>query len=269
MHTAPVTTRPGQWLRIIQLSDCHVSAEADCLYRGSDPRGTLESMLQAARTWSPDLLLATGDLSEDASEDAYRYLSERLSTLDVPVLTTPGNHDLASLQAAWFGVCPVEEPLVYPAGDWRIVLLNTAVEGYVPGMLSNRMLEGLADALAEREHPKLLVLHHQPVPVGSPWIDRYPLEEPERLWEMIDGRPDIRAIAWGHIHQEFAAWRGATRLLGCPSTATNSQPACSEFTPDPRGPACRWIKLGPDGKIATGTLRAAGEVSPAAVSATK
>lgn len=269
MSTPTRSARFGHCLRVIQLSDCHVSAAADAPYRGANPRASLEAVLRAALAWEPGLVLATGDLSEDASEDAYRYLFERLSALDVPVLTTPGNHDLAALQAEWFESCPVEAPVVHTARGWQIVLLNSAVEGYVPGILSDRMLEGLAAALADREHPKLLVLHHQPVPVGSPWIDRYPLEEPERLWDMVDGRADIRAIAWGHVHQEFSAWRGATRLLGCPSTVTNSQPACSEFTPDPRGPACRWLKLGPGGEIATGMLRAAGAVSPAAVSATR
>jgi Icc protein len=258
MNTTAVSARAGQWLRVIQLSDCHVSAAAGVLYRGSDPRKALESMLRAVQAWGPDLILATGDLSEDASEESYRYLSARLSTLDVPVLTTPGNHDLPSLQAAWFEACPVDEPRVHQAGHWQIVLLNSAVEGYVPGLLSDRMLAGLIDALTDREHPKLLVLHHQPVPVGSPWIDRYPLEEPERLWEALDGRSDIRAMVWGHIHQEFAAWHGATRLLGCPSTVINSQPECSEFMPDPRGPACRWIKLGPGGEVATGLLRTPG-----------
>lgn len=267
MNGTEKTAREHRWLRVLQLSDCHVSAAPGAVYRGSDPRATLEGVLQAARAWAPELMLVTGDLSEDASADSYQYLAKRFGSLGVPMLTTPGNHDVARLQAACFEGCPIEDPLIHRQGRWQIVVLNSAVEGYVPGVLSDRMLAGLQKALLNRDLPKLLVLHHQPVPVGSPWIDRYPLEGPERLWALLDGRADVRGIAWGHVHQMFDAWHGPTRLLGGPSTVTNSLPGRSEFTPDPRGPACRWLKLGPAGEVVTGTLRSAGSVSRGAISA--
>lgn len=267
MNASPLSS-PGQALRVIQISDCHVSAETGPSYRGLDPRAGLEAVLGAATAWRPDLVLATGDLSDDASDASYRYLAERLAGLGAPVLALPGNHDLASRQSRFFADCPVEEPLVRDSGGWRLILLNSAAEGFISGQLSDRMLAGLDRALDETSRPKLLALHHQPIPVGSPWIDRYPLEETARLWAMIEGRDDIRAIVWGHVHQPFAAWRGATRLLGGPSTATNSLPGQDAFSADPRGPACRWLKLGAEGRLTTGVLRGAAGLSRAAGSTT-
>lgn len=244
---------PGS-VRLVQLSDCHVSADPGADYRGSNPRQTLDEVLEAAAERRPDLLAVTGDLSEDFSEESYRYLSGRFSSLGVPVLTLPGNHDDPRLQLSVFPACPVEAPLVHDVGEWRLILLNSAVEGEVPGRLSDDMLAGLSTALEDRSRPKLLFLHHQPIPVGSPWIDKYPLREPERLWEVVQERSDVRIVAWGHIHQPFTARRGHIALLGAPSTAVNSLPGRTELTPDPRGPACRWFELASNDEFQTGIL---------------
>jgi Icc protein len=255
-------------LRVVQLSDCHVSARAGQSYRGLDPRLTLEAVLEAAAAWSPDLVVATGDLSEDASPESYRYLAGAISSLGVPVLALPGNHDHAREQQAWFSLSPVDDPLVHEAGGWRLVLLNSTVADEVPGRLSPRMLSGLEEALAARPGvPQLVALHHQPVLMGSAWIDRYPLLEPEGFWELLARYAGVRVVLWGHVHQAFSALRGGRRLLGGPSTVSNSLPGRDVFTHDPAGPACRWLKLGVNGEVSGGILRAGPRLNPAATAA--
>jgi Icc protein len=255
-------------LRVVQLSDCHVSANAGEQYRGLDPRLTLEAVLEAASAWSPDLVLATGDLSEDASPASYRYLAAAISSLGVPVLALPGNHDDAVEQNAWFSLSPVDSPLAHDAGDWRLVLLNSAVVDKVPGSLSPQMLSGLENALAGRPGvPKLVALHHQPVLTGSAWIDRYPLLEPAGFWDVLAECPDARVVLWGHIHQAFSGQKKGRHLLGAPSTVSNSLPGQAVFTHDPAGPACRWLKLGVNGEVASGILRSDPGLSHAAAGA--
>jgi len=92
------------------------------------------------------------------------------------------------------------------------------------------------------------------VPVGSPWIDRYPLLNAEEFWAVLDRHPGVRAVVWGHVHQAFDQNRGGVRLLSCPSSASNSLPGQEKFTRDPAGPACRWLDLASDGTIDTGIL---------------
>jgi Icc protein len=256
-------------LRVIQLSDCHVSADPGARYRGADPRATLDSVLALAGSWRPDLLLATGDLSEDASPAAYRHLAQRMGRLGVPVLSLPGNHDLAAEQCRWFPACPVNEPWVHEAGDWQVVLLNSSVENQVPGRLSTQMLDGLHAVLNKSPgKPRLVLLHHQPILVDSPWIDRYPLLQSERLWRVLDQSKDVRIVAWGHIHHVHESRRRSVCLLGAPSTVSNSLPGQSTFTTDSAGPACRWFQLSRGGDFSTGILRLGDDVNRLAATAT-
>ena len=87
--------------RIIQLSDCHVSADPGALYRGVNARLTFEQVVQAALSWRPDLFLVSGDLSEDYSEASYAYLAGVLAEAGVPVVTTPvGAEGIAAVYIA-------------------------------------------------------------------------------------------------------------------------------------------------------------------------
>ena len=113
-------------------------------------------------------------------------------------------------------------------------------------------LAGLEAQLdATRQRPTLVAVHHQPVPVGNPWIDKYPLENAAELMRIIDGSAQVRAVAWGHVHHAFQAVRNGTVMLGCPSTVINSLLNVEKFTPDPAGPACRWLELKADGSVGT------------------
>lgn len=242
-------------IRIVQLTDCHVSASPAAMYRGINPRHNLERLLGPVSELSPDLLLATGDLAEDGSREAYEYLARKLASVAAPLVTVPGNHDDFGLQKALFPQTPTDVPLLTSLGHWQIIAMNSAAAGRIDGVLDEKMLNGLDRLLEDRRQFKLLVLHHQPVATGSRWIDRYALNEPEKLWGRIDGREDIRAIAWGHIHHEITAVRAGIRLLGTPSTAANSMAHAERFSFDPAGPACRLIELGPDGQLETRLIR--------------
>ena len=246
-----------QDLKIIQLSDCHISAAEDAGYRGINPRQSLEDLLPAVRAWAPHLVLLTGDLAEDGSKDAYEYLAARLNQLGVPVYTVPGNHDHWLRQKSVFAETALQDPLLIERQGWQVILLNSAVEGQVPGTLTERMISGLQRALTSPHTARIIVLHHQPLEIGSPWIDRFPLLQPESFWSCVDGREDVRAVLWGHIHHAWSGQRNGVKLLGAPSTSVNSLAGQEKFNFDAAGPACRWLKLGPGGGLETGILYSA------------
>lgn len=243
-------------LRAIQITDFHVSADPDAIYRGINPRRNLESVLGRVRRWKPDLLLLTGDLSEDGSEQSYRYLGSQVHELGVPALAVPGNHDDWGMQKKYFPLSAIEEPFVSQHSGWQLILLNSSVRGQIAGTLTQSMISGLNRSLSDSTAPKLIALHHQPLLTGSPWIDRYSLQDPEGLMSCLDGRDDVKAVLWGHIHHDFSAHYGQTRLLGSPSSSANSLARQDKFNFDPAGPACRWLKLGRNGKLETGILYA-------------
>ena len=244
-------------LRIIQISDCHVSADPQARYRGIKPRPALESVLKAVRRWRPDALLASGDLSEDASVESYRYLEAVLAATNLPLLALPGNHDLPERMAGFFESMPVDRPHLALLGGWQIVLLNSTLVDKPSGRLSESTLSELAQILSnDHDKPMLLGLHHQPDEIGSAWIDKYALKEgARRLAALIDSSERVRAVVWGHIHSSYRQRKSGTLMLGAPSTVANSHPFEDKFRFDQSGPACRWLRLFADGRVATGILR--------------
>lgn len=244
-------------LRIVQVSDCHVARDPQTAYRGQNADRNLSSLLPAIRRWQPDLLLLTGDVSEDASAAAYGRVAALLSTAGAPVLALPGNHDDPALMRRYFPLGPWAGPHVHAGRNWQLILLDSTEPGCIHGVFSSSDLEHLERCLAKgADRNTLLALHHQPVAVDSLWIDRYALERPEEFWAVVDRHPQVRCVTWGHVHQDFSAGRGEVTLLGSPSSVANSLPGREAFTLDLGGPACRWLELNAAGTLATGLLRA-------------
>lgn len=246
--------------RLLQLSDSHLPADPAEPYRGVSADRGLDAVLDAAAEQDFDSVLLTGDVSECADAASYSRAAEAVARLGLPVAALPGNHDSPEAMRARFPVGPWEGPAVVRAGAWRIVLLDSTVPGRVDGRITESDLSWLEQTLqdAPGDGPVLLALHHQPVSVGSPWIDRYRLADPGPLLELIERHRSVRGMVWGHVHQEFETRHGNARLLACPSTAANSLPGTERFTSDPAGPAGRWLNLGADGSLETGLLWGAG-----------
>lgn len=203
----------------------------------------------------PDLLLASGDLSEDGSRASYQALKAYFSPLDIPVLALPGNHDDAEMLAEFFPGSPVNTISTSEHGPWQIARLNSCLPGKPEGLLSEKTLLDLEEFLALHSRgPIVIALHHQPVAIGSPWIDKYRLLEPEAFLKVIDQCPNVKAVVWGHVHQQYEANRNGTAMLGSPSSAVNGLKAAQKFTPDPSGPACRWLELKSGGSINAGII---------------
>jgi len=237
-------------IHIAQITDCHLPAKRETRYRGIDAWANLEQLLARLKAHKPDLVLATGDLSEDASPASYRGLRDLLWKLRVPVLALPGNHDDANLVEQFFPSSPADIPRYSYHGGWEIIRLNSCEAGEPHGRLSDNTLQQLQATLEQDSgRPRLLALHHQPVLVNSPWIDKYRLLEPEPLLQLIDHYADIKAVVWGHVHQVFEADRNGIAMLGSPSSAINGIPGKEKFTPDTLGPACRWLELKADGSL--------------------
>ena len=210
------------------------------------------------RSWDPELVLLTGDVSEDASPASYARVDVRLGTIGAPVLALPGNHDDPDVMKKYFRNGPWQGPRAVELEGWLLVALDSTVPGKISGAFSQQDLEQFDACLRASDAEHILVaLHHQPVPVNAPWIDRYGLEEPQRFLNYLDREPRLRCVTWGHVHHAFETERQGAAFLGAPSSVANSLPATQKFTLDLAGPACRWLELGEDGSVETGVMRSA------------
>jgi Icc protein len=246
-------------LRILQITDCHLPAGPELPYRGINSHESLNLLLDSvhkfAESFDPDLVLATGDLSEDGSQSSYDWLKKYLGSLNLPVLALPGNHDEPNILANNYQDSPVDNVVVTEHGDWQIIRLNTTLPGTPAGRIKDANLLELEQILCQdSSRRRLIALHHQPIPVGSPWIDKYRLQEPEGFLELIDRCEGVKAVVWGHVHQDFVQNRQGISMMSGPSAARNGVPGLPSFVADTTGPACRWLELGGDGSVATGII---------------
>ncbi|WP_439860740.1 3',5'-cyclic-AMP phosphodiesterase [Pseudomonas sp. MBLB4136] len=245
---------------LVQLSDSHLFAEAGGKLLGMDTQDSLQRVIELVLQEQPqiDLMLASGDLSQDGSEASYAHFRQLTAAIPAPARWFPGNHDeLPAMHSACAG-SDLLEPVV-DLGNWRIILLDSSIPGAVPGYLADQQLELLERALSEApERHHLICLHHHPVSIGCAWMEPIGVRNPEALFAVLERHSQARALLWGHIHQEFDQQRGDLRLLASPSTCVQFTPRSEDFQVDSCAPGYRWLRLHDDGRLETGVSRVTG-----------
>lgn len=239
-------------LRLIQLTDLHLLSTASGTIHGIATLPSLEATLACIRSrGGPDAVLATGDLVQD-DPGGYEHVRRLLGSLGVPVLCLPGNHDEALAMGRELGSSPFILRGPVDLGEWRILLLNSCIPGSARGHLDEAELDRLEQALATAgQRPCLVCLHHQPVDVGSRWLDGVGLDNAAQLFEVLDRHPRVRAVLWGHVHQRYDGERKGVRLLATPSTCVQFLPGSDDFAVDRRPPGFRTLTLRGDGSLVT------------------
>ena len=144
-------SKPLTPLRVIQVSDCHVSADPAAVYRGQSADRNLVGVLRVLTQWKPDLLIVTGDVSEDGSRKSYSRTSALLARSGIPVLALPGNHDEPDVMKEYFQAGPWDGPYVTEMGGWQLILLDSTERGRIEGVLSQHSLSRLDAALQRRD----------------------------------------------------------------------------------------------------------------------
>ena len=221
--------------RILQLTDLHLLSEPAGRLRGVPTRDSFRDVLQAVSRNEKELerIVITGDLAHDEQLDTYQQLRELLADWIPRCRLIPGNHDDRAFMRQVFGeLIPGESgPVTFSetAGDWRLIGLDSHVKGEVPGRIDADQLEWLSAELSTHaDQPTLLFLHHPPIPVGVPWLDRIGLQDPGPLVDLITASPQVRVVSAGHVHHEFSGRIGQAAFYTTPSSALQFRPEGEE-----------------------------------------
>ena len=270
-----MTDRP---VRLVQFTDTHLFANPNDRLCGLNTADSLTRVMELARAdglpaedadarspsarqagWPPDAVLATGDLSQDETADSYRRFLGFFENIGAPVHCLPGNHDVPLTMAQIFvGSFTVHLTRWVDLGRWQVLLLNTVIPRDNAGSLSDEELDFLDRTLrGNPDRHALVCLHHNPVPVGSKWLDGMRLRNGEAFLSVIDRHPNVRGVVWGHVHQEFASERGKVKFFATPSTSLQFLPKSESFALDATPPGYRRIDLHPDGRIESKVRRLA------------
>lgn len=256
--SSPVTM-PADHVCVVQLTDSHLYADPRADLLGLDTHASLLAVVDLVLDEMPkmDLVLATGDIAQDASEAAYQRFVSSMQRLPAPCHWIAGNHDDAELMQQLGKASGMSREWV-DLGRWRIVLLNSNIPGAVAGHLAAAELAVLDRALVGAgERFVMVCLHHHPVPIGCGWMDPLGLLNAPELLARLEADPRVRLVLWGHIHQQFDQQRAGLRLLASPSTCVQFAAHSEDFATDERAPGYRWLRLYDDGHVETAVSRLA------------
>lgn len=245
---------------LVQLSDSHLFAEENGKLLGMNTHDSLQRVIDKVREEQPqiDLMLASGDLSQDGSIASYQTFRQLTEALAGQARWFPGNHDEVPAMREACNGSNLLEPIL-DLGNWRITLLDSSIPGAVPGFFGDDQLRLLEQSLSEapdRHH--LVCFHHHPVSIGCNWMEPIGIRNPGALFAVLERFPQVKAVLWGHIHQEFDQQRAGIRLLASPSTCVQFAPGSEEFQVDTTAPGYRWLRLYDDGQLETGVSRVTG-----------
>jgi Icc protein len=242
-------------IHLIQITDLHLcETPGDILQSGVNTDETLCAVLKqiAVRRQQPDLLVATGDLTQQPLDAVYQRLQHYFSMLSCPVYTLCGNHDDTATASRL-----LNQGNVNCCGDlllekWHLIFLDSSqperVDGELPASELLR-LERLLKHSAERH--VMIFLHHPPLKIDSQWMDRIRLKNGDALLAVVDRFPQVRAVVFGHIHQQFESTRGEIRMIGTPATSIQFKPKTLDMAIDSLPPAYREFVLYDDGVFNT------------------
>lgn len=215
---------------LLHLSDIHYRREFGCgsrvatgdqyqdmLYAMQNPKVFLDDCLRRVTAGKEkiDLVVITGDLTEDGTAEDYRILQSHIKkwTGDIPVVVTLGNHDnKQSFREGWSetgrtageGAAELWKDSPYHriewAGETAVISFDTSAQGEPDGQLDEERLDWLRGALKEAEgHPAILITHHHLLREQG---QIPPLPGSERLLSLIENS-SVFLLLCGHTHHHY------------------------------------------------------------------
>jgi 3',5'-cyclic-AMP phosphodiesterase len=215
---------------VAQISDLHIRRRGHVLHHMPNTSDYLRRTIGRLHSLQPrpDIVLATGDLTERGSPHEYRRLRSMLGRLEIPHFLIPGNHDdREALRRAfrdhrYLRTLASHASFAIDAWPLRIIGLDSTTPGRGGGFVDNERLVWLdAELRAHPRRPTILAMHHPPFRTGVPGLDHYGFENVDGLAEVVRAHPQIARIIAGHLHTVLMRpWNGA---IACTAPSTSPQ----------------------------------------------
>jgi Icc protein len=212
---------------IAQITDTHIVRKGThwLSFRETETEERLRRVVCALNTLvpRPDVVVLTGDATNDGTEAQYLHFKELLSDLQIPLYVIPGNHDCREpMRQAFNEHLPEKGFLQYVVDHFplRLVFLDTLVEGKSHGEICQERFAALQSQIVNRdEKPTLLFMHHPPLSIGTKLFDEIACLVPSGFEEFISTQKSIVGLFCGHYHHLCVTSFGKKLAFLAPSVA--------------------------------------------------
>ncbi|MEJ1964630.1 MAG: phosphodiesterase [Gammaproteobacteria bacterium] len=200
-----------------QISDCHITAPDALAYGRFDNAERLRRTIRVLNALEPrpDLVIASGDLTQSGMKSEYAVLRGLLDTLEMPVFPCMGNHDArAAFRIAFSQLSQqIDRPgfiqYVVEGFPLRLIILDTVTGGSDEPAFCEVRLDWLRRELSRSNEPTVIVMHHPPFPSGVGWVDAERPGWSAELGSVLRQFSCVRAIVCGHVHRAMhRVWSG-------------------------------------------------------------
>ena len=241
----------SNFTKIVQISDTHLFGDKNQKINGSNSYQNLKQVLSHVSSLEKklDLIVVSGDLSQDSSFESYQHLANLLNTTGIKYYFFPGNHDDVDVINKVFDLNWVKNKVDYSfnLNGWHISVIDTSVYPEVGGELLDDQLINLDKNLKQnKDKPTIIFMHHHSMPLNSAWLDKYILKDAGKFINLIKVNPQVKAVLFGHIHQVFEKTIGATFYGSAPATCYQVLPKTEMFTIEKLSAGYRLIELDRD-----------------------
>ncbi|AOM41502.1 metallophosphoesterase family protein [Xenorhabdus hominickii] len=194
-------------MKAIQLTDIHLTRNREQKIFDINPYDNFdfvcEEIHRIINITEIELIIVSGDITNDGDVYAYRYFLNKMESLKKPYIAILGNHDLKSN----FDIALTEEKRKYIINsqeynnkDWHIMSVDTVVEGEDYGFISKNNLYELESKIIENRNFNIAIfMHHHVMPVGTPLVDSCMLNNAKTLLELCE-EYQVNFIGCGHAH---------------------------------------------------------------------
>lgn len=245
-------------LKILQISDLHVLPAATDTLLGVNTEYYFRKVLEVAHAEQGpfDLILVTGDLAQHPSPSNYRRILHLLQSYSTTTLCMPGNHDDFDLMQDILNDGQVSCRKQLLLKDWQIICLNSQKPNSPGGTLTREELGFLEACLKEQpEMPTLIALHHHCIATGCDWLDTMQVENSEDLLDLAGRHRQVKAIVYGHVHQDISTRHAGIDIVSAPATCFQFDLSSAEFTVEDSPSGYRIFECDADGSLRSASYR--------------
>lgn len=245
-------------MTILHLSDPHLFADESATLLGVNTHESLQAVLNDIenREIVPDLIVVTGDISQDYTPESYRNFTKYLARFEAPVFSLAGNHDERPKLKQFLSNSQFSTAEQLITEHWQLIMLNSNLPGKVHGHIDQDELAWLESCLKENSDlPTLIFTHHHPVPVGSTWLDKIGIDNGQPLIDLLSAHNQVKMCAFGHVHQSTCVEYKEVDYRSVPSTCVQFKKHSADFSASQEKPGYNLYHCDENGLITVESFR--------------